>query len=99
MSDTDFSKEELILQAMRKTLTDVAKDTYTQPGLRHPLSQQTIANIRECLRLITARERELAEAAGRPSQARPRYVDEPPSEVVVQFDALNRKPADTDPDD
>ncbi|HEB66970.1 MAG TPA: segregation and condensation protein A, partial [Gammaproteobacteria bacterium] len=36
MSDTDFSKEELILQMMRKTLTDVAKDTYTQPGLRHP---------------------------------------------------------------
>ncbi len=87
MSDTEFSKEELILQMMRKTLTDVAKDTYTQPGLRHPLSEQTIVNIRETLKLITARERELAEAAGRPSQVRPRYVDEPrPRSVVVQLD-------------
>lgn len=88
MSDTEFSKEELIMQMLRKTLTDVAKDTYTKPGLKHPLSEQTILGIRECLKLISAREAELAEAAGRPSQHRPRYVDEPKkSSVVVQLDA------------
>ncbi|MCG6887583.1 MAG: segregation and condensation protein A [Proteobacteria bacterium] len=86
MSDTDFSKEELILQMMRKTLTDVAKDTYTKPGLKHPLSEQTILSIRECLGLISAREAELAESAGRPSKHKPRYVDEPPQSVVVQLD-------------
>jgi len=86
MSDTDFSKEERILQMMRRVLTDVAKDTYTKPGLKHPLSEDTILGIRECLQLISAREAELAKAAGRPSQKRPRYVDEPPKSVVVKLD-------------
>lgn len=86
MSTNEFSKEEKILQMMRKTLTEVAKDTYTDPSLKHPLSENTINSIRECLRLITAREAELAEAAGRPSAHRPRYVDEPKKSVVVELD-------------
>ena len=52
MSDDNFSKEERILQMMRKVLTDVAKDTYTKPGLKHPLSENTILSIREWLKLI-----------------------------------------------
>lgn len=93
MSTNEFSKEEVILQMMRKTLTQVAKDTYTEPSLQHPLSENTINSIRECLRLITAREAELAEAAGRPSVHRPRYVDEPKKSVVVELDptAFNKK--------
>jgi len=86
MSDTDFSKEEQILQMMRRVLTDVAKDTYTKPGLKHPLSEDTILSIRECLQLISAREAELAKAADRPSQKRPRYIDEPRKSVVVKLD-------------
>lgn len=101
MSANDFSKEERILQMMRKVLTDVAKDTYTKPGLKHPLSENTILSIRDCLKLISAREAELAEAAGRPSEKRPRYIDEPPKSVVVSLDTsgLKKKPeSDTEED-
>ncbi len=91
MSDNDFSKEEQILQMMRKVLTDVAKDTYTKPGLKHPLSEKTILSIRDCLKLISARETELAEAAGRPSEKRPRYIDEPQKSVVVTLDTSGLK--------
>ena len=86
MSGKEYSKEEQILQTMRKVLTDVAKDTYTKPGLKHPLSEETIVSIRDCLGLIAAREKELAEEAGRPSQMRPRYVDEPQDSVVIPLD-------------
>ena len=91
MSDNDFSKEERILQMMRKVLTDVAKDTYTKPGLKHPLSENTILSIRECLKLISAREGELAEAAGRPSEKRPRYIDEPDWKINPHFATEVRK--------
>ncbi len=99
MSDTEYSKEERILQMMRKTLTDIAKDTYTEPGLKHPLSERTILNIRECLQLITAREAELAQEAGKPSRMRPRYADEPRSSVVVKLDTtLTKKKSKPDTD-
>lgn len=91
MPTNEFSKEETILQMMRKTLTLVAKDTYTEPSLKHPLSEDTINNIRDCLRLITAREAELAKDAGRPSVHRPRYVDEPKKSVVVELDPSSFK--------
>ena len=88
MSDTSPNKEEQILQMVKRVLTDVAKDTYTKPGLKHPLSEQTILSIRDCLALISAREQELASEAGRPSTARPRYIDEPQNKVVVSIDSL-----------
>ena len=94
MSEENLSKEERILRMMRRVLTDIARETYTRPGLRHPLSEITLLNMRDCLALIAARERELAEAAGRPSRARPRYADEPrPTSVVVSLDtgAARRK--------
>jgi hypothetical protein len=98
MNNTDYSKEEQILQVMRQVLTAVAKDTYTRPGLKHPLSEQTIISIRDCLGLITAREKELADTAGRPSQMRPRYVDEAPKSVVIPLETSglrkNKKPKD-----
>lgn len=59
------SKEFQILKVMKLVLTDVVKDTATQPGLKHPLSDRTIEGIRQCLRLISARERELVEDAGK----------------------------------
>ena len=92
MSKTPFSKEEEILQIMRKVLTDVAKDTYTPAELKHPLSENTIHSIRDCLALISSREAELAKEAGRESKMRPRYVDEPSSSVVVKLDPNNFTP-------
>jgi hypothetical protein len=74
-SDPAGSKEFRILRAMKQTLTGVIKDTATQPGLKHPLSERTIEDIRQCLMLISARERELAEAAGSPMNMRPHYAD------------------------
>jgi len=93
MSETELSKEERILRIMKKVLTDVAKDTYTQPGLKHPLSEDTIISIRDCLSLITAREQELFDSSGRKTDTRPRFIDEPQDTVVVPFNkaGLNKK--------
>lgn len=83
MSNETVSKEERILKVLKRVLTDIAKDTSTPPGMKHPLSEQTIQGIRECLSLISARERELAEEAGRPNRARPEFADEPKKTHVV----------------
>ena len=77
MSDPELSVEERILQAVKLTLASVIKDTATPHGMRHPLSDATIQDLRQCLALISARERELAAAAGKAKQARPRFADEP----------------------
>lgn len=90
MSEKSLSKEEQVLRMVKKVLTDIAKDTYTKPGLKHPLSEQTIMSMRDCLGLISAREQELALEAGRPSTAKPRYIDEPKDQVVVSLDSLQK---------
>jgi len=97
MSSSEISKEEQILALMRKTLTGIARDTYTEAGLKHPLSEQTIIGMRECLQLISVREAELQLQAGRSSRLRPRYVDEAKKSVVVKLNTsgLVKKP---DPD-
>lgn len=74
--------EERILHAVRRTLANVVRDTATPHGMRHPLSDATIEDLRQCLALISARERELAQAAGRDTSALPRYAVEPKPEVV-----------------
>ena len=86
MSEQETTKEERILAMMKKVLTSVAKDTASEPGLKHPLSDHTIRSIRECLKMITVREQELAREHGRDTSARPRFIDEPKSEVVVPLD-------------
>lgn len=77
MGAEQTTQEARILKMVKKVLTDVAKDTFTRPGYKHPLSEGTMQGIRECLSLIAAREHEVAQAAGTPSAMRPRYVDEP----------------------
>lgn len=91
MTDLKLTKEERILRIMKRVLTDVAKDTYTRPGHRHPLSEDTVDGIRNCLTLITARETELNEAAGRSMDSRPRFIDEPQSSVVVPLNIPDPK--------
>lgn len=91
MSAEEVSQEERILRMVKKVLTDVAKDTHGKPGLRHPLSDNTIQGMRECLSLIAARERELLEARGKSMDLRPRFTDEPKKTVVVPLSSLSTK--------
>ena len=92
----DSSKEREILKTMRKVLASVIKDT-TPPhrGIKHPLSQGTIEDVRTCLGLIAARERELADEAGIPEE-RPYYADEPQKASVVSFNSVKKKRSDTE---
>ncbi len=76
MTDTEHSIEARILQAVKLTLAGVIRDTATPQGMRHPLSDATIEDMRQCLSLISARERELAQEAGRSPVERPRFSDE-----------------------
>jgi len=89
---TEDSKEREILIAMRKVLSAVIRDITPAPGTRHPLSDQTIQDVRVCLGLITARERELAEAAGIKPE-RPYYADEKTTAAVVPMDQIGRSKA------
>ena len=82
------SKEQRILKVMRQVLTRIARETHTQPGLKHPLSQETIGEMRQCLELISAREHELTEAD---TDMRPRFIDEPTTRHVVSLDSLTKK--------
>ena len=87
--------EERILKAVKMTLANVVRDTATPAGMRHPLSPETIEDLRQCLALISAREREIAEAAGRSLAGRPRYAEEPPAgPQVVRFHKAKPDEAD-----
>lgn len=46
--------------------------------MQHPLSERTREEICHCLDLITTRQKEMAEAAGKPLDERPIYPEEPP---------------------
>jgi len=84
---SELTKEQKILIAMRKTLAAVIKDVTPPPGMKHPLSERTITDVRQCLALIAAREKELADAQGRDPE-RPYYSDEPQSAQVVPIAGL-----------
>jgi hypothetical protein len=85
------SKEREILMVMRKVLAGIIKDTTPEHReMKHPLSDRTISEIRDCLGLISARERELADAAGAAVE-KPYYVDEKPAADVVSIDSLSRR--------
>ncbi len=79
------SKEQRILRMVKKVITDIAKDTHTPPGMRHPLSDSTINSMRSCLDLIVSREAELVAQGGNVSSGKPRFVDEPSGNVIVQL--------------
>jgi len=85
----ELTKEQQILIAMRKTLAAVVKDITPPPGMKHPLSEQTIADVRQCLALISAREKELADTQGRAGE-RPYYADEPQASHVVPIAGLSK---------
>lgn len=84
---SELTPEQQILILMRKTLTAIVKDVTPPPGMRHPLSDPTIAQVRDCLGAIAMREKELASAQGRASE-QPYYADQPQSAQVVPIDSL-----------
>lgn len=92
MSSADHAKEEKILNAVKRVLTEVIKDTATGPGMKHPLSENTINGMRDCLLLISQREQELAELGGRSMEQRPHFKDEAhqQGDVVVSIDSIGR---------
>lgn len=84
--ETDMNQELRVLRMVKRVLTDIAKDTHTPPGMKHPLSDHTIMGIRDCLALISTRELEIQDSTK--ALARPRFIDQPNNNVVV---ALNPK--------
>ncbi len=100
MSQHEPSKEELILRTVKQTLTGVIKDTATQPGMIHPLSESTVDQLRNCLMLISEREKELTEGAGRPMSKRPHFTDErkPAEDVVIPIGSIGKSSKKTSSD-
>lgn len=87
---SELSQEQRIMIAMRKTLAAVIKDVTPPPGMKHPLSEGTIQDVRQCLALISAREKEMADADGRGGE-RPYYSDEPQAAQVVSMTGLGKR--------
>lgn len=86
MSTEYHSKEHQILATIRKVLSNIVKDTTPPPNMPHVLRPNTIEDLRQVFRLITAREKEIIdEAGGSGMDARPRYADEPKTTQVVPF--------------
>ncbi|NOQ79357.1 MAG: segregation and condensation protein A [Gammaproteobacteria bacterium] len=85
MDFDSLSKDQQVMVAMRKTLANIIKDTTPEPGMIHPLSKDTVEDIKACFALIAARERELMEEMGIENNARPHFTDEPKSAEVVKF--------------
>ena len=90
MTEDLSKKEREILVVMRKVLAQIIKDT-TPPSraMKHPLSDQTIEDVRHCLGLISSRERELADAAG-VAEERPYFTDEPRPADVVSINRIGK---------
>ena len=84
-NETELSKEQQILRAMRKTLTSIVRDVAPRDGVPSPFSPDTVENIRMCLGLISARGAELAEALGLARGGRPGYADEPATTQAMRF--------------
>lgn len=84
-------KEYRILKAMKSVLTSVIKDTTVPAGHKHPLSENTIEDVRQCLKLISAREQELISEAGESSDLVPRFIDEQQSAIVVPISKIGKK--------
>lgn len=79
----NLSLEHRILIRLRQVLAAVVRDVTPPPGMRSPLSEQTIEEIRHAFALIAARERELR---GEAPPDLPVYRDRGPSARIVEFE-------------
>ena len=90
MSDNEnkaeaLSLEHRILIKLRLVLAAVVRDVTPPPGMRNPLSDQTIEDIRTAFALIAARERELRGEETNPDL--PVFKDSGATARIVEFDA------------
>lgn len=86
----EHNRERDLLLVMRKVLASIIKDTTpAHRDLKHPLSDNTIQDVRTCLGLISSRERELADLAGI-QQEKPYYTDDKPSAEVVSINNIGK---------
>jgi hypothetical protein len=92
----ELTKEHQILVTLRQVLTSIVREVTPEPGMPHPLSPKTIEDIRQCLGLMSAREREITLELGMPSQHRPHYVDEPKKDKVVKLHGIGQNKNKTD---
>jgi hypothetical protein len=90
------SKEQEILLVMRKVLTSIIKDITPESGQPYPLTEETVHGIRDCLKLLTLRERELADEAGMEAE-QPFYKDrQQPTSVSLPVSSISGKSSDQD---
>lgn len=93
--DTDLKKELDILVTLRKVLSSVVREITPDPGMRHPLSDATMEDVRQSFLLISAREKEISESLGKPSLHRPVYKGESPKANVVKLHGLKSSDDDS----
>ena len=84
-----------VLQAVKQVLTQIARETAVPPGTRHPLSPSTIESMKQCMGLISARERDLIGNESEVSSMRPRYPDQSTRVSVPLSDLVTSKPDKT----
>lgn len=92
--DADLKKELDVLVALRKIISGVVREITPDPGMRHPLSDQTIEDVRQGFILIAAREKEITEAMGKPSLHRPLYKGDTPKTNVVKLHGIKSEKDD-----
>ena len=86
--DTDLKKELDILVVLRKVISSMIRDITPEPGMRQPLSDQTMEDVRQGFILIAAREKEISESMGKPSLHRPSYKGDTPKTNVVKLHGI-----------
>jgi len=86
--ETDLKKELDVLVTLRKVISSVIRDITPDPGMKHPLSETTMEDVRKGFLLIAAREKEISEALGKPSLHRPTYKGDTPKSNVVKMHGL-----------
>ncbi|MGB0722659.1 MAG: segregation and condensation protein A [Gammaproteobacteria bacterium] len=86
MNSKALNKEHEVLIVMRQLLGRIVRDTTPEhQGLKHPLSDGTISDIKHAFMLISAREREMADEAGITDFAKPMYPDSERKSQQVGF--------------
>lgn len=86
----ELNTEHKILVTLRKVLASVVREITPGPGEPFPLTPQTLEDVKQCFSLIAAREKEITELLGKPSQHRPQYVDEPKQGKVVKLHGMSQ---------
>jgi len=89
--DADLKKELDVLVALRKVISSVVRDITPDPGMRHPLSDQTMEDVRQGFILIASREKEITDKMGKPSLHRPMYKGDTPKTNVVKLHGMKQK--------